>query len=217
MLPRTSSPVRITTSPALLACLLGGAVTPVVADGQINGTVAGKTPALLKKKRMKEFKQDEPRKLHYRANVAWKTYEQHRKSEQVLCDQLRWFLADPNEQDSIPVLEQSAAQLLAPSRPIVAKQRDQLNKDLDRVRTKCLTNGCLPSKDAKTAFKEALRYYKRSADNIFKAQGRLFAANMALQTAQADLAGKALQDADLEFATVEENAIRCNELLETLY
>ncbi len=174
-------------------------------------------PPLMKSSCSDTFQRKDLKKLHYRANVAWTTYEQHRKSEQVLYDQLRWYLADPNEQDSIPVLEQSAAQAADLLKPTVAKQRTKLNKDLKQIRHEYLTNGCLPSDRAKDVFKDALRYYKRSADDIFAAQGRLFAANLAIQTAQADLAGQAISDADLEFATVEENAIHCNELLDKLY
>lgn len=201
----------------LLTGPMGVAVAPATADHHPVSTVSAQASPLMKKKCVKAFKRDNRGKLHYRANVAWKTYEQHRASEQVMYDQLRWFLADPNAQEAIPELEKGAAEFLALLQPTVAKQRDKLYKDLDTVRGKYLTNGCLPSKHGKQVFKEAMRFYKNSADDIFKVQERLFAANMAVQTAQADLAGQALQDADLEFATVEENAIRCNELLEILY
>ncbi len=207
----------IVTTVLVVVSLLGVAAAPAVALQPTNNSVVAKAPPLMKKKCVREFRRENREKLHYRANVAWRTYEQHRKAEQVLYDRLRWFLADPNEHDAIPYLEKGAAEFRALLQPTVAKQRDQLNKDLDHFRSKYLNNGCLPSKEGKSVFKEAMRYYKKSADDIFKAQEQLFAANLAVQTAQADLAGQALQDADLEFATVEENAIRCNELLEFLY
>ena len=161
------------------------------------------------------YARDRNQLLEFPEATAWKTYDEHRKSEQVLYDQLRWLLASPDDHDDIPVLEQSAAGLLTLLRPTIVKQRDKTYNRLDRFRDKYLGNGCL-GKDGKSTLKEGVRYWRRHLKDIYKGHERLFAANMAVQTAQADLAGQAMQDAELEVATAQENLERAFDLLDSL-
>ena len=135
---------------------------------------------------------------------AYDYYEGRRKAEQVMFDQMRWVLADPQAHDLIPVFEQQAADDRAQYQPVVAKLRDDNFKDIKGFQLKYLHNGCL-TKAGTAIFTDGIRDLRASFKDIYKAHEQLFRVNLALQTAQMDLATQCMQDADLEAATIEEN------------
>lgn len=201
----TTPAIRLVTSIVLLLGLFGGAVVaPAVADQESPRSVAAKSEPLMKKKCRQDFRS---RLLDLNLDVwvhAYNYYEGRRKAEQVMVDQLRWALADPQAHGLIPIIEQAAAVDRANYQPVVAKLRDDNTKDLDKFASRYLGNGCL-SEDGKKLFKGGIKYFRASFKDIYKAHEQLFRVNLAVQTAQMAVAEQALQDADLEAATISEN------------
>ena len=147
---------------------------------------------------------------------AYDYYEARRKAVQASYDNLRWLLADPEAHDLIPTFEQSAAKQYADYLPVIAAQRDEKYNGLKAFRAEYLKNGCLPGKKSKATFTAGTKYWRTSLGDIYAAHGRLFRALLALQTAQADLAGQHLTDADMEEATVGENFQHAMDRFDTL-
>ena len=196
--------IRIVTSIALVTGLFAGPTISATADPGPPRTTAAKTETLIKKKCLKGFRADW-RKLNYEVWAhAYDYYEGRRKAEQVMFDQMRWALADPEAHDLIPVFEQAAAVDRAQYQPVVAKLRDDNFKDIKGFQSKYLRNGCL-SKPGTAVFSDGIRDLRASFKDIYKAHEQLFRVNLALQTAQMDLATQCMQDADLEAATIEES------------
>ncbi|HRY10825.1 MAG: hypothetical protein H6526_09455 [Actinobacteria bacterium] len=193
---------------ALVLGLLGGTAAPVAAQGDPPGAVAAKSEPLLTKKCRKQFRAGFHDKLwldnlHHAASY----FEGRRKAEQVMYDQLRWALADPEAWDLIPGIEAAAARDRADYQPVVTKQRDEYNTQTKQFERSFTRSDCLTSAKSKNIFKAAMRYLRAGFKDIYKGHEKLFAANGAIQTAQADLAGQYLTDADLEYETVVENAL----------
>lgn len=189
---------------AVLVLLLGlGVAPPALADPGPPHAVAAKAQPLITKKCQKQFRADWRKLNHDTWAHAFDYYEARRKAEQVIYDQLRWLLSDPEAQELIPGHEAAAAKVLAEVKPIVASQRDEYLKELDAFAKK-YSRKCL-SDEGTTVFKAGMRALRASFNDIYSAHEQLFRANLAVQTAQADLAGQCLQDADLEASTTEEN------------
>ncbi len=193
---------------AVVVGLLGGASAPALAapPGAPRAVAAKADPPPMTNKCRKQFKSGFRQKLlHDDWAHAYDYYEGRRKAEQAMYDQLRWMLADPQAQDLIPGLEAAAARDRAAYQPVIAKQRDENYKDLKQFERKFTASGCLTSARSRNIFKDAMRLLRASFQDIYKAHEKLFGVNLAIQTAQADLAGQYMSDADLEAATVEEN------------
>lgn len=196
--------IRIAATIALTAGLLAGATAPTLADPAPPHVVAAKSEPLIKKSCRVAFIA-KWRRIHHRSVThADYYYESRRKAMQVMYDQLRWLLADPTTHDLIPAHEAAVARDRQTYQPLVAKQRDEYFKEVDTFRAKYLRGTCL-SKDGKVLFKTGMRYLRAIYKDIYKAHENLFGMEQAVETAQADLAGQYLQDADLEHETVVEN------------
>lgn len=198
------SAIRIVTAIALVTGLFTGPVITATADPGPPRTAAAKTETLIKKKCLKGFRADWRVLNHDVWAHAYDYYEGRRKAEQAMSDQMRWILADPEAHDLIPVFEQQAADDRAQYQPVVAKLRDDNFKDIKAFQSKYLHNGCL-SKAGAAVFNDGIRDLRASFKDIYKAHEQLFRVNLAVQTAQMDLAAQCMQDADLEAATIEEN------------
>lgn len=206
---------RAVVSTALVAGLFAGIAAPGVADHEPSRKVAVKSAPLIKKKCLRGFRADWRKLNHGDWAHAYEYYEARRKAEQVIYDQLRWLLADPNAHDLIPGHEAAAAIVLAQVQPIVAGLRDENTRSLKAFESKYTGDGCL-SRDGERVFKRGMRALRASFKDIDQAHQQLFRANMAVQTAQADLAGQCLQDADIEAATISENWQRSYDEFRTL-
>lgn len=201
--------MRITPAVAVVALvlgLLGGTAAPVAAQGDPPRVVAAKAEPLLTKKCRKQLRAGFHQKLWIdNLHHATTYYEGRRTAEQAMYDQLRWALADPEAWDLIPEIEAMAARDRAAYQPVVAKQRDEYNTQTKQFERKFMRSDCLTSAKSTNIFKDAVRYLRAGFKDIYKAHEKLFGVNLAIQTAQADLAGQYLTDADLEYATVVEN------------
>lgn len=196
--------IRITAAFALIVGLLAGSPSPALADLGPPHAVSAKTEPLIKKGCGKRFIRQWRRINHRSVTHADYYYESRRKAMQVMYDQLRWLLANPEAHDLIPAHEALVARDREEYQPLVAKQRDEYYEEVDTFRATYLKGTCL-SKDGKDLFKAGMRYTRRTYQDIYTAHAKLFGMELAVMTAQADVAGQYLQDADLEHSTVEEN------------
>jgi hypothetical protein len=196
--------IRIAVVLGLIAGLFAATTAPALADPAPPRAVSAKAEPLVKKGCASRFIRTWRRINHASVAHADYYYESRRKAMQVMYDQLRWLLADPEAQDLIPAHEAMVARDREEYQPLVAKQRDEYLQEVATFRAKYLQGQCL-SKDGKQLFKTGMRYLRRTYQDIYKAHEKLFGMELAVMTAQADLAGQYLQDADLEHATVEEN------------
>lgn len=197
--------IRIAATFALIAGLFAGTSAPVLADSNPQSrTLNSKTEPLIKNSCRKDFLRTWRRIHHRSVTHAAYYYESRRKAMQVAYDQLRWLLADPTTHELIPAHEAAVARDRETYQPLVAKQRDEYYKEVDTFRTAYLHGKCL-SKTGRGVFITGMRYLRATYQDIYKAHEKLFGMEQAVETAQADLAGQYLQDADLEYATVEEN------------
>lgn len=196
--------IRLVAAIALIAGLLVGAAVPSLANPGPLRVAAGKSEPLIKQSCQKKFIREWRRIHHQSVTHADYYYEGRRKAMQVMYDQLRWLLADPQAHELIPAHEAMVARDRETYQPLVAKQRDEYYKEVDTFRATYRHSKCLSDR-GKDLFKTGMRYLRRTFEDIYKAHGKLFGMEGAVITAQADLAGQYLQDADLEHATVVEN------------
>lgn len=196
--------IRIVALLALVAGLFAGAAVPSVADPGPPRAIAAKSEPLIRPSCKKEFLRAWHQISHIQLPDASYYYESRRKAMQVMYDQLRWLVADPQAHDLIPGHEAMAARDREAYQPIVARQRDKDYKAVKTLRATYLKGNCLSDR-GKDQFKTAMRYLKESFEDIYRAEANLFGMEGAVITAQVDLAGQYLTDADLEYATIDEH------------
>lgn len=212
----SSLTMRCATSLFMLAGLLGGGVTSAVAQQEAPRAVAANAAPPMNRSCHKAFRKD-LKQLHNEGAAIWAYYQGWRKSVKNDYDLLLKALADP-DQGGIPALEESFATSVSLVRPIVAKQRDRAYKHLNNFEASFQDKdtGCLRTKNGRKALADGVRYWRAALGDIFTAHGYLFAANLAMQTAQAAEAAKKMQDAKLAMSTVEENIDNADRKFDTL-
>lgn len=211
-----ATPILLVASLVLTLGLWAGTASPGFADEAPPHTVAGKSEQLITSKCRARLRRDWREINLLVLSHAFHYYQGRRKAEQVIYDQLRWLLADPEAHDLIPIHEAGAAKINDETKAIVAKQRDEYTAEVNRFEKKYLGRRPCLSEDGARLFKRAMRPFHISLKDIYKAHEQLFRSNFAVQTAQADLAGQALQDADIQSATVEEDWERSIDLFQPL-
>lgn len=191
----TSLPASIVLSIGLLAApavaVPAAATPPAVA-------VAAKTKHKIPDRCWPSYKYD-LQLLHRRMDVQLPHYDSHYESVNGLLDDMVDALSSGAE-EVLPYMEDGAAKYRETMSPIIADDRATVNKILDLVQRS--NKGCFKG-NRQDKFLAAMKLVRSSYRDLFRAYEKVQMAAYYLTTAQTAKAQEALNNAQVEAATVE--------------
>ncbi len=197
---RSGSTTRLTASLVLTTGLLAAPAIPVAAVGSPPATaVSAQAKHKVPDRCWPSYKHDLQR-LQRRMNVQLPHYGSHYESVNAQLDNMVDVLSS-GATDVLPQMEEGAEQYRETMRPIIADDRDSAKRLVDLVQRS--NKNCFTG-NRQDKFLAGMKAVRLAYQDLFRAYEKGLLAVGYLTTAQTAKAQEALQDAQLEAATVED-------------